>query len=86
MKAADGSCPHRLAVRPQTVSTIQAKAAQQSLGPAEVESAHRDSQTIANALLSGVQIEEKHHYANHHGSHTSYGVFQVHGCHYAVQQ
>ena len=43
----------------------------------EVDSAYRDPQTIANALLSGVQIEDKHNYTNHRGSHTSYGAFQV---------
>jgi len=43
----------------------------------EVDSAYRDPQTIANALLAGVQVEDKHNYSNHRGSRTSYGRFQV---------
>ncbi len=56
---------------------MQAKAAQQSSGVVEVDSAYRDPQTIANALLAGVQVEDKHNYSNHRGSRTSYGTFQV---------
>ena len=43
----------------------------------EVDSAYRDPQTIANALLAGVQVEDKHNYSNHRGFRTSYGTFQV---------